>query len=120
MKTLHLCLPALSAALLPALLAGCSSQPSGSFQGYLEGEFVYVASPIPGLLTNLAVRRGSEVKTGQLLFELEGEPESAALREAGQRLAQAKSRLENLTKGRRPTEIATLEAQRDLQHSQPP
>jgi HlyD family secretion protein len=93
------------------LFDGCAPKPSGTWQGYIEGEFVYVAAPLSGTLTNLAVNRGLEVKTGQLLFELDREPEAAAAREAEQRLAQAKSRLENLMKGRRPTEIAALEAQ---------
>jgi len=93
------------------LIGGCAPKPSGTWQGYLEGEFVYVAAPLSGTLTNLAVSRGFEVKTGQLLFELDREPEAAVLREAEQRLAQAKSRLENLMKGLRPTEIAGLEAQ---------
>jgi len=90
---------------------GCSPGPSGTWQGYIEGEFVYIAAPLGGTLTNLAVSRGQEVKSGQLLFGLEHEAEAAAAREAEDRLAQAKSRLENLTKGRRPTEIAALEAQ---------
>jgi HlyD family secretion protein len=92
------------------VLAGCSPKPSESWQGYIEGEFVYAASPFAGTLTRLAVTRGMEVKDGQLLFELEPEPEAAAVREAEHRLTQAKSRQENLTKGRRPTEIAGIEA----------
>ena len=93
------------------LLGGCTPKSSGTWQGYIEGEFVYVAAPLGGTVANLAVSRGLEVRTGQLLFELDPEPESAAVREAEQRLAQAKSRLDNLMKGRRPTEIAALEAQ---------
>lgn len=95
------------------VLAGCSPKAGQGYQGYVEGEFVYMASPLAGTLTNLAVSRGLEVKTGQLLFELEREAEMAAVNEAQQRLAQAKSRLENLTKGRRPTEIESLQAQLD-------
>ncbi|MBI5388247.1 MAG: HlyD family efflux transporter periplasmic adaptor subunit [Verrucomicrobia bacterium] len=98
---------------LGLLLAGCSQAPSDAFQGYVEGEFVYVASPLAGALTNLAVSRGLDVKAGQLLFELEREAEAAAAREAEQRLVQAKARLENLTKGRRPTEIESIKAQLD-------
>ncbi len=93
------------------LLAGCSPGPTGVFQGYVEGEYVYVAAPLGGQLTNLAVSRGLEVRTGQVLFQLEGEAEAAAEREAAQRLAQARARLENLRKGKRPSEIASLEAQ---------
>jgi HlyD family secretion protein len=92
-------------------LAGCAPETPGSYQGYLEGEFVYVASPLAGTLTNLAVSRGAEVKAGQLLYVLESEAEAAATREAEERLAQAQARLDDLHKGRRPTELAALEAQ---------
>jgi HlyD family secretion protein len=105
-----LCGSGVTTALFGLLLAGCTAERSGSFQGYVEGEFVYVASPLAGTLTHLAVARGSEVKADQLLFELEQEAEAAALREAEERLAQASARLDNLTKGRRPSEIAALQA----------
>jgi HlyD family secretion protein len=97
--------------LLTLVAAGCTPQTPGGYQGYVEGEFVYLASPLTGTLANLAVSRGADVKTGQLLFELEHEAEAAAAREAEERLAQAKARLDNLTKGRRPIELAALEAQ---------
>lgn len=102
-----------SALLATLALAGCVPESSRSFQGYLEGEFVYVAAPLAGTLTNLAVVRGQEVKAGQLLFELERDAEAAAAQEAERRLAQARARRDNLTKGRRPSEIASLEAQLD-------
>jgi HlyD family secretion protein len=98
-------------ALAAVLLAGCSGNSSGGFQGYVEGEYVYVAAPLGGSLTNLAVARGDSVKTGQLLFELERGSEAAAVRQAEKNLAQSQSQLEDLTKGKRPTEIASLEAQ---------
>src|SRR5258707_4062994 len=56
---------------LAAIVAGCSKNSPGTFQGYIEGEYIYVASPIGGALTNLAVARGNAVTNGQLLFELE-------------------------------------------------
>jgi HlyD family secretion protein len=77
--------------LLAGFFAGCSLNSSNEFQGYVEGEYVYVASPIGGALTNLAVARGDEVKSGQLLFELERGSETAALDEAEKNLAQAKA-----------------------------
>jgi HlyD family secretion protein len=98
-------------ALAAVLLAGCSGNSSGAFQGYVEGEYVYVAAPLGGALTNLAVARGDSVKAGQLLFELERGSEVAAVQQAEKNLAQAKSQLEDLTKGKRPTEIASFEAQ---------
>jgi HlyD family secretion protein len=81
-------------ALAAAMLAGCSGNSPGAFQGYVEGEYVHVASPLGGALTNLAVARDDEVKTGQLLFELERGSEAAALDMAKKNLAQAKASLE--------------------------
>jgi HlyD family secretion protein len=93
------------------ILAGCNSPPSDRVQGYVEGEFVYVASPFPGELKSLSVRRGMQAKTGDPLFALEESPEKEARDEARKRLAQAGANLEDLRKGKRPTEIEALEAQ---------
>jgi HlyD family secretion protein len=79
--------------LAAAFVAGCSGNSPGTFQGYIEGEYVYVASPLGGALTNLAVARGDSVKAGQLLFELERESESAVVEQAEKNLAQAKANL---------------------------
>jgi HlyD family secretion protein len=103
-------------ALAAVLLAGCSGNSTHEFQGYIEGEYVYVASPLGGALTNLAVARGDEVKSGQLLFALERESEASAMRQADKNFAQSQSQLDDLIKGKRPTEIASLEAQ--LQQAQ--
>jgi HlyD family secretion protein len=91
-------------------LAGCRDQPPSLFQGYAEGEYVYVASPIAGRLENLAVSRGQQVKAGDALFTLERDFEQAALREAEQGLAEAESRVADLIKGQRPSEIRAIEA----------
>ncbi len=79
--------------LAAVLLGGCSQSSPNEFQGYVEGEYVYVASPLAGALTNLAVARGDEVKSGQLLFILERGSESDALNAAEKNLAQAKAAL---------------------------
>lgn len=84
---------AILCALAGALLAGCAKSSPDRFQGYIEGEYVYVASPLGGALTNLAVARGDLVKTGQLLFQLDREPEAAALVQAKKNLAQAEAGL---------------------------
>jgi len=87
-------IPVLPACALAAvLLAGCSGNSSGVFQGYIEGEYVYVAAPLGGALTNLAVARGDSVTNGQLLFELERGSEAAALDVAKKNLMQAKASL---------------------------
>jgi len=96
-----------------ALLAGCGEKSPGAFQGYVEGEYVYIAAPLGGALTNLAVARGDAVKAGQLLFGLERQSEAAGLEQAEKNLAQAQAELDDLLKGRRPTEIESASAQLD-------
>jgi len=96
---------------LALLLAGCTPDTPGRFQGYLEGEYVYVAPPLGGALTELAVARGDSVHAGQLLFALEGQSETAAVAQAEKNLAQAQAQLDDLLKGKRPTELASLTAQ---------
>jgi HlyD family secretion protein len=80
-------------ALVAVFSAGCSDNSLNLFQGYIEGEYVYVASPLGGALTNLAVARGDGVKAGQLLFELERGSEAAAVQQAEKNLAQARANL---------------------------
>ncbi len=80
-------------ALAAALLGGCAKSSTDNFQGYIEGEYVYIASPLGGALTNLAVARGHQVKKGQLLFTLERQSEAAALDQAEKNLIQAQASL---------------------------
>src|SRR5437868_12967033 len=60
-------------------IGGCSNSPQDRFQGYVEGEVVYVASPLAGQLDSLQVRRGGQVKTGDPLLALDETAEKAAL-----------------------------------------
>jgi HlyD family secretion protein len=101
-----------SAALVFAnAFSACQPAPSDRVQGYVEGEFVYVASPFPGALEALAVRRGARVIAGESLFALERVSEKAARDEAERRLSQARANLEDARKGKRPSEIESLKAQ---------
>ena len=93
------------------IVPGCRRAAPNEVQGYVEGEFVYVASPQAGRLDELNVERGKQVKAGDPLFRLESEPEQAARDEAQRRLDQARAGLEDLKKGKRPTEIESVEAQ---------
>jgi HlyD family secretion protein len=94
-----------------AMAAACNRSESPRVQGYVEGEYVYVAAPSAGQLETLRVQRGRQVNAGDALFALESAREKHARDEAAQRLAQARSTLEDAKKGRRPTEIESLEAQ---------
>lgn len=108
MKSYFLVSLLLGAALLTT--AGCRRQGASGWQGYVEGEFVHVASPLGGRLEHLAVTRGAQVEAGAPLFQLEHAAELAAQREAKARLDAAQARLADLKKGQRPTEIAAIEA----------
>ena len=93
------------------MLVTCNRPPSDRVQGYVEGEFVYVASPFAGQLEALSVRRGGQVRAGEALFALERVSEKAARDEAERRLSQALANVEDARKGKRPTEIDSLKAQ---------
>lgn len=94
-----------------ALLAGCGNQPNDTWQGYIEGEYVLLASPYAGQLQKLHVRRGERIETGKPVFALEQESERAARLEAEERLKAAQARLGNLKVPKRPPEIEALRAQ---------
>jgi len=91
-------------------LAGCTEPPANVFQGYVEGEYVLVSSPLNGTLENLAVTRGETVAKDAPLFSLERAFETAAVNEAKHALQQAQNNLANLEKGSRPSEIETIQA----------
>jgi len=91
-------------------LTGCSRQKSAGYQGYLEGEFVYVGAPLGGQLEKLAVAKGARVAAGTPLFTLEHANELAAQRQAADQLRAAEARLADARKGQRPSELATLSA----------
>jgi len=93
-----------------AFLSGCRRATTDTLQGYVEGEYVYVASPLAGQLDRLAVARGREVGVGDLLFQLECGAEEANRTQALQRLAQGEAQLADAEKGLRPTELDALTA----------
>lgn len=94
-----------------ALCAGCDRSDRNLIQGYVEGEYIYISSAVAGTLRALHVERGTQVKVGDPLFELDDTPEKAARDEAKDRVAQARANLDDARRGKRPTEIASLEAQ---------
>lgn len=97
--------------ILLLMLTACSEAPSNLFQGYIEGEYVYVASPLGGKLEQLSVERGQHSAKDAPLFVLERDFEQAAVDEARHNLQGAQDNLANLEKGKRPSEIASIQAQ---------
>lgn len=101
----------LLAAALAALLAGCGAEPDAPLAGYAEAELVYVAASAGGTLRTLDVRRGDPVKAGQRLFALDADAELLSRQAADARLTAAEAQTDDLRKGKRPLELAALDAQ---------
>jgi HlyD family secretion protein len=101
---------ALAFAVAFPFFSGCSRPALSGWQGYLEGEFVYVAAPLAGRLEKLSVQKGSRVEPGAALFALEESAEQSTLREAAERMRQSQAKLADLRQGQRPSELDALEA----------
>jgi HlyD family secretion protein len=99
--------------LLPALLAlaACAPEPPAAWHGYVEGEFLYLASPVSGYLERLDQVRGSRVEDGTPVFAIGADPDRQALQAAEARTEAARNQAANLQQPRRDAEIAALEAQ---------
>ena len=96
---------------LMALLSGCQAEVETRYQGYVEGEPVLVAAQQSGQLTSLAVRRGDVIASGAPLFSQDQAVEAASVSQARAQVDQTRAQLDNLATGRRPPEIAAIEAQ---------
>lgn len=94
-----------------AAIAGCGDKSDAYFQGYVEGDYVYIASAQPGRLATLSVTRGQQINTGDPLFTLESTRETAARQEAAHQLDAAIAQLEDISSGKRPPEVDVTRAQ---------
>lgn len=96
-----------------AAVSECGRDAPQPWQGYVEGEFVYVAAPKSGHLTARPVFRGQEIQAGTRVFSLDHDFEQAAADAAREELARAESSLADMRKGVRPSERETILAQLD-------
>jgi len=95
--------------LVSALFAGCAP-PMPLATGYVEGEYIQIASVATAQIVKLPVRSGDRVATGAVLAELEKRDSEIALAQAEAALSRAESQLANLRQGKRPEEIRVIEA----------
>lgn len=95
--------------LAASLLAACGTPPPLAV-GYVEGEFVRLAPIENAEVRIVTVRRGDSVEAGQPLAILENADAEIAVAQADAALAQAKAQLADLKQGKRPEELAVLEA----------
>ncbi|MCV3239757.1 HlyD family secretion protein [Mesorhizobium sp. ZC-5] len=78
--------------------------------GYVEGEYVLLAPIEVAQVETVSVRRGDRVEAGQPLVTLETADARIAVAQAKSAVAQAEAQLADLKIGKRPEEIAVLEA----------
>ncbi|MBN9229880.1 MAG: hypothetical protein BGO90_14435 [Legionella sp. 40-6] len=97
--------------LISGFLSSCDRHQPPQFNGYIEADNIYLASPFYGVLQHLAVVRGQEVKKGQLLVHLNPDPQALALMQSAAELKQAQSMFADMIKPKRPPEIDAIKAQ---------
>ncbi len=90
------------------LFAACSSQPLAV--GYVEGEFVQLAPLEVAQVQSVMVKRGDRVEPDKPIALTEETDAKIAVAQAEAALAEAEAKLADLQVGKRPDEIAVLEA----------
>jgi len=90
------------------LFAACSGQPLAV--GYVEGEFVQLAPLEVAQVQSVMVKRGDRVEPDKPIALTEDTDAKIAVAQAEAALAQAQAQLADLQVGKRPDEIAVLEA----------
>ena len=94
---------------LAALFPACSARVSGA-SGYVEGEYVLAAPIETAQIVDVRVQRGQHVGAGDVLAVLEQRDVSIAVTDAESRLAEADAQLSDLLRGKRPEELAVIQA----------
>lgn len=80
--------------------------------GYVEGEYVLLAPVEVRQVRSVEVRRGERVEKGKTIAIMEQADAKITVSQAEAALAEAEAALANLKEGKRPEEIAALEAGR--------
>lgn len=75
------------------------------FSGVIEAKDFEIGFEMPGRIKAIKVEEGQEVKTGQLLCQLDDESLKSKLKQAEARLEMTSAQLDNLISGARPEEI---------------
>lgn len=93
---------------IAGLMGSCLPPPLAT--GYVEGEYVLLAPVETGRIDLLLKKRGDRIAQNEVLVRMESSDAEIALRQAEAALEQAEAQLENLKLGKRPEELAAIEA----------
>lgn len=93
------------------LLTACHRPHTHHYQGYVEGENLYLSSPYSGKLIHSWVTRGAHVKKGQKLFQIDDKPQILMIKESDALLSQGTEIFDDLKKPKRKPEIDAIIAQ---------
>ena len=91
-------------------ITSCSRQ-NATFQGYFEGEYLYMAPSVPGHLDKLMVSRGQVVNANAQLFVVEQTDELALFKQSQAQLHNTQATLKDMQLGRRKPELDVIRAQ---------
>ncbi|MFA5983849.1 MAG: HlyD family efflux transporter periplasmic adaptor subunit [Methylococcaceae bacterium] len=105
--------PIIKALLSVVLLSSCgqSQTTQQTYQGYVEGDYQFLASPYGGFLEHLNVERGARVNANALLFKVNDELARHELNEAQAQWQSLQDKVTNLNLPRRKPEIMAMQAQ---------
>jgi HlyD family secretion protein len=93
-----------------ALFSACAAGPDVLAVGYVEGDYVLLAPTEVGQVSEVRVQRGQRVEKGDVLARMDSTAAEIAVAQAEAALAEAEAQLANLQEGKRPEEIAVMEA----------
>lgn len=79
---------------LVSIIAACSEQKPNTQIGYIDGQYIYISSNVPGTLHQLPVSAGQEVKKGDLLLQLDLEPESSNVKAVAANIKQLEDQID--------------------------
>ncbi len=92
-------------------VSSCNVQEVDEYQGYIDGDLTFLASPFSGVLQNLKVKEGDFVEKDQSLVQLDLEPQYSQHKQAIFEHTSSKKTLDNLEKGERQTVIMGIDAE---------
>ena len=92
-------------------LSACQQEADSSLPGYVEGDYVRIATPVAGYLRELQVTEGQAITVDQPLFRLESNDTISNQQAAAAALQKAQAQVADLNKGKRSEEITALQAQ---------